>query len=204
MKLPFAAGRLPRDLSTAALWAAIFALFGRTFVALPVHVPTESMATTLLPGDHVLTHRSAFTDPSRGEVVLLRKPGDPSSLLVKRCIGLPGETLQVESSGRVLVDGWALREPYVSSDAPRSGSLRIELADDEFFVLGDHRAASTDSRHWGTVERSAILGRVILVYWSVPPQPDAVGTSGPWGMIRASSIGRLLDTRWERAFHWVR
>ncbi len=110
----------------------------------------------------------AFDPPNRGEVIVFNYPRDPRKDFVKRVVGLPGETVEVRG-GIVLVDGEALPEPYLqrkdSSDAPP-----LTLGEKEYYVIGDNRRNSNDSRSWGAVPEDNIVGRVWLVYW-------------PWGDI---------------------
>ena len=105
----------------------------------------------------------AFDPPTRGEVIVFNYPLDPRKDFVKRVVGLPGETVEVRG-GIVLVDGKALQEPYLqrkdSSDAPP-----LTLGEKEYYVIGDNRRNSNDSRSWGAVPEDHIVGRVWLVYW---------------------------------------
>ena len=105
----------------------------------------------------------AFDPPMRGEVIVFNYPLDPRKDFVKRVVGLPGETVEVQG-GIVLVDGRALPEPYLqsqdSSDAPP-----LTLGEKEYYVIGDNRRNSNDSRSWGAVPEDNIVGRVWLVYW---------------------------------------
>ena len=105
----------------------------------------------------------AFDPPTRGEVIVFNYPLDPRKDFVKRVVGLPGETVEVQG-GIVLVDGMALPEPYLqrkdSSDAPP-----LILGEKEYYVIGDNRRNSNDSRSWGAVPEDNIVGRVWLVYW---------------------------------------
>ena len=105
----------------------------------------------------------AFDPPTRGEVIVFNYPLDPSKDFVKRVVGLPGEAVEVRG-GIVLVDGEALPEPYLqrkdSSDAPP-----LTLGEKEYYVIGDNRRNSNDSRSWGAVPEDNIVGRVWLVYW---------------------------------------
>ena len=105
----------------------------------------------------------AFDPPSRGEVIVFNYPLDHGKDFVKRVVGLPGETVEVRD-GIVLVDGEALPEPYLkrkdSSDAPP-----LALGEKEYYVIGDNRRNSNDSRSWGPVPEDNIVGRVWLVYW---------------------------------------
>ncbi len=105
----------------------------------------------------------AFDPPTRGEIIVFRYPRDPSKDFVKRVVGLPGETVEVRS-GTVYVDGEALREPYLQR-TDRSNARPLVLDDGEYYVIGDNRRNSNDSRAWGVVPEENIVGKVWLVYW---------------------------------------
>ena len=143
-------------------------------------VPTPSMAATLAPGDHVLVDRLAYRvkAPQRGDVVVFHPPGQ-RAVFIKRVIGVPGDTIALRG-GDVYVNGRRLAEPYVkatagtlertdpwSSDKPASWSLAkpYKVPAGEYFVMGDNRSESDDSRDWGPVPRAAILGEAVVTFW---------------------------------------
>ena len=105
----------------------------------------------------------AFDPPLRGEIIVFRYPADPSKDFVKRVVGLPGETVEVRA-GTVFIDGEALREPYLQR-RDRSSAGPQTLGPKEYYVIGDNRRNSNDSRAWGIVPEENILGKVWLVYW---------------------------------------
>jgi signal peptidase I len=105
----------------------------------------------------------AFDPPTRGEIIVFRYPDDPAKDFVKRVVGLPGETVAVRS-GTVYIDGEALREPYLQR-SDRSSARELTLGAKEYYVIGDNRRNSNDSRSWGVVPEDNIVGRVFLVYW---------------------------------------
>lgn len=107
--------------------------------------------------------RFAFDPPTRGEIIVFRYPRDTTKDFVKRVVGLPGDTVEVRS-GIVYIDGEPLREPYLQR-MDRSSSRRITLGPKEYYVIGDNRRNSNDSRAWGVVPEENIVGRVLLVYW---------------------------------------
>ncbi len=107
--------------------------------------------------------RYAIHAPRRGEVIVFHFPRDPSKDFVKRVIGLPGEEVEIQQ-GKVYIDGEALPEPYLDrGDTSRVGPLRLE--EKEYFVLGDNRPSSNDSRVWGPVSEGYLVGKVWFVYW---------------------------------------
>ena len=110
------------------------------------------------PSTHFAIH-----PPRRGEVIVFRFPEDLSKDFVKRVIGLPGEEVEVVS-GTPYIDGMPMGEPYLKSK-DRSNSSPLLLGDGEYFVMGDNRRSSNDSRNWGAVPEENILGKVWVVYW---------------------------------------
>ena len=186
--------RIPQPWRTIVDWsvtiglAAAFVLAFQAEVAKPYRIPTSSMEPTLhcaKPGDfcegrfddRVVANRLAyrFGDPKRGQIVVFTAPRtaercgrqDGGSTFVKRIVGLPGETVS-ERDGLVYIDGERLVEPYVEASrrGKTSGSWP-RLAPGHYFVMGDNRINSCDSRTWGSVPRGSLIGPVILTYW--PP-----------------------------------
>lgn len=109
------------------------------------------------------TNRFAIHPPRRGEVIVFRFPNDPRKDFVKRVIGLPGEEVELVS-GTPYINGVPLNEPYLTSK-DRSNSVPLLLGDGDYFVMGDNRRSSNDSRNWGAVPEENILGKVWVVYW---------------------------------------
>ncbi len=140
----------------------------RLFIAQPFIVAGASMEPTFQDDQYLIvdeiTYR--FTEPERGDVIIFRYPRDPSKFFIKRIVALPGETITIEGSTMILYtekepDGFVLDEPYVASmDKPIF--LTETLGDEEYFVLGDNRDASSDSRVWGVLKRDLIIGRAFL------------------------------------------
>ena len=110
--------------------------------------------------------RYAVHAPNRGEIIVFQFPRDPTKDFVKRVVGLPGELIEVRD-GRVLVDGNVLEEPYLAAKG-NSNSAPRQLEKGEYYVLGDNRARSNDSRSWGPVPEANLRGKVWMVYWPVP------------------------------------
>ena len=187
-----AASRLPRPWRTLADWmltialAICFVLAFEAEVAKPYRIPSSSMELTLhcakpdtgcvaSTSDRVVANRLAyrFESPRRGEIVVFHPPdaarraGCRGGTFVKRLIGLPGEIVS-EHDGTVFIDGRRFTEPYVD---PSLRDARTQtwprVGDDDYFLMGDNRASSCDSRVWGTVPRRNLIGPVALRYW--PP-----------------------------------
>ena len=138
----------------------------RIFVAQPFIVSGESMSTTFEPREYLVVDQLTYrrSEPVRGDVIIFKYPLDASVYFVKRVIGLPGETVRIDQ-GVVTVQGKGsaspirLDEPYVSSIAVGQRPSETVLADDEYFVLGDNRKESSDSRVWGPLQRKFVVGR---------------------------------------------
>ncbi len=106
-----------------------------------------------------------ISSPERGEVIIFHFPRDPSRDFVKRVIGEPGDTVEIKR-GTVLVNGEALQEPYINASKPYQGSMApFHVGENEYFVLGDNRRASNDSRDWGAVPAENIIGKAWVNYW---------------------------------------
>lgn len=142
----------------------------RYFLFQPFFVSGASMEPNFQSGEYLLIDEISyrFREPQRGEVVVFKYPKDSSVLFIKRIIGLPGETVEI-NDGKVIIynlefpKGKVLEEPYIKSDTV--GNLKISLKKDEYFVLGDNREHSSDSRSWGPVPRKNIIGRAwVSVY----------------------------------------
>jgi signal peptidase I len=187
-----AQSRIPQPWRTILDWlltltlAVGFLLVFEAEVAKPYRIPSSSMEPTLhcaKPGawclgsmdDRVIANRLAydFGDPKRGQIVVFKAPpataqcGDGGGTFVKRLIGLPGEQVS-ERDGFIYIDGKPLSEPYIDPAlrGQETGSWP-RVAPDHYFFLGDDRAHSCDSRTWGTVKRSSLIGPALVTYW--PP-----------------------------------
>jgi signal peptidase I len=160
-----------RDLVLALFIAGVIILFFYQ----PVKVEGTSMMPRLTDQERIFINKFVYRlEPiHRGDVVVFRFPGDPSKSYIKRVIALPGDTV-VMVDGEVYVNGAPLQEPYVlPAFRGRQTTLPKRVDEDEFYVLGDHRTTSNDSRAWGTVPREFIYGKAELVYWPI----------GRWGLL---------------------
>jgi len=214
--------------------AVILALFIRTFVFQAFKIPTGSMEENLLIGDHLIVNKMLYTNaPSaleeelapvrnvrRRDIVVFKFPQEPERDFIKRVIGLPGERLHLENK-KVYIDGEPLDEPYVHfseppgasslgilSDARRDNMPEIVVPEGHYFVMGDNRDNSHDSRFWGTLSGDLLKGRALIIYWSYesPDGRDAYFKKGlDWIKELGSVVLHFLpNTRWERFFHLVR
>lgn len=152
-----------RDLILSVLLAFIVIVF----LYQPVQVEGTSMMPRLENHERIFINKFVyrFRPIDRGDVVVFRYPLDPSKSYIKRVIGLPGDVISIRD-GHVYVNGAALSEPYVPRkyvDDQTYPPVRVEAH--HYFVLGDHRDSSNDSREWGTVPREYIYGKAVFVYW---------------------------------------
>ena len=221
-----------REYLESIVVAVILALFIRTFAVQAFKIPTGSMEPNLLIGDHLLVNKLVYS-PSvapwedalfgkkpiqRGHVVVFKYPEEPWRDFIKRVIGLPGETVEIQDK-QVLVNGKPLDEPYahfieapLRPDDPeyalRSGSARDGwgpqvVPEGQLLVLGDNRDNSRDGRYWGFLPIDQVKGRALLVYWSYEATREEYHRTGlvEWVKDTVSAFGR---TRWKRFFHVIR
>ncbi|EKD23852.1 MAG: hypothetical protein ACD_81C00165G0003 [uncultured bacterium] len=152
---------------------AVLVVFGvRTFLVQPFLVSGASMEPNFHGGDYILINELSyrFREPERGEVVVFRYPGDEKTFFIKRVMGLPGERIVV-TDGELYVyseenaEGKLITEGYLPRDLRTVGEKDITLATGEYFVMGDNRDASFDSRQWGALKRDEIIGSVWVRLW---------------------------------------
>ena len=202
-----------REYVEAVVIAVLLALFIRAFVVQAFKIPSGSMKTTLLVGDHILVNkfvygiRPPFTDtvffrfvPNRRDIVVFRYPVDPSKDFIKRVIGIPGDTIRIENK-KVYVNGELQEEPYaVHSDPriippgtpyPRDNMDTVKVPPNSLFVMGDNRDESYDSRFWKFVDMSELKGKAFIIYWSWNPDGKFTMSSSD-GLIRWDRMGKLL------------
>jgi signal peptidase I len=159
-----------RELTLSVVIAIVVILF--------LYQPVKVEGTSMIPGlqnqerifinkfiYNPLVYKLGLADISRGDTVVFWYPNDPSKSYIKRVIGLPGDTVEIVG-GAVMVNGSALAEPYVPEWARDQVSMAPTLIDpDKYFVLGDNRKSSNDSRTWGLVPRNDIYGKAVFGYW---------------------------------------
>jgi signal peptidase I len=156
--------------------AACVALLLRIFVVQTFYVPSVSMSPTLKVGDRIIVNKLAYRlhGVGRGDIIVFRAParvrtecGDDIADLVKRVVGLPGETIS-DKAGKVYVNGKVLPQPWLPKNDSNTRTLPfppVHIGPNDYFVMGDNRMYSCDSRFWGTVSRSAIIGKVEMRIW---------------------------------------
>jgi signal peptidase I len=220
-----------REYLESIVVAVILALFIRTFAVQAFKIPTGSMETNLLIGDHLLVNKMVYSpsvfpfeglllgkrEIQRGHIVVFKFPEEPGRDFIKRVIGLPGETVEIRDK-QVQINGKALEEPYVRFLEPplRRDDPEYALRGDRdrdnwgprvvppghLLVLGDNRDNSRDSRYWGFLPIDQVKGRALMVYWSYEASREEYHRTG-WEWLRdtASAFSR---TRWTRFFHVIR
>ena len=177
-----------REYVEAALWALALTMFLRAFVIQAFRIPSESMRDTLLVGDFLFVNKfeygpkipfthirlPGFRQPRHGDVIVFQYPQDPSKDFIKRCVATGGQTLEVRNK-QVILDGQAIREPYVIHTDPNTRPSGYDDRDffgpvtvkpSELFMMGDNRDNSNDSRYWGTLDMDLVKGRAMFLYWS--------------------------------------
>lgn len=140
----------------------------RTYIAQPFIVSGASMEPNFHNGEYLIIDELTyeFRPPERGEVVVFRYPLNPSEFFIKRIVGLPKETVEIEN-GKISVNGAAFEEPYLENSLKTAPDIKIILDEGEYFVLGDNRPHSSDSRLWGALPKNKIMGRALLRLWPI-------------------------------------
>lgn len=141
----------------------------RMFIAQPFIVSGASMDNTFHNGEYLIVDQVTyhFNTPTRGDIVIFRYPRDPSKFFIKRIIGVPGDTVHIEQNSVKIInsaypEGFILDEPYIKSMAPTPKPVIENLGEREYFVMGDNRDQSSDSRSWGVLQEERIVGRAFL------------------------------------------
>lgn len=162
---------LLRDVAMALVFAVVLVVF--------IYQPVKVEGTSMMPGlsneERIFVNKYEYRLSSdfirRGDLVVFHYPRDHSQSYIKRIIGLPGDTVEIRR-GTVFVNGGRIDEPYVPEEYRDIESMEPEtVPPGQYFVLGDHRNSSSDSRFWGFVDRSEIYGKAVFGYWP----PDRIG-----------------------------
>jgi signal peptidase I len=221
-----------REYFESIVIAVILALFVRTWVVQAFKIPTGSMENNLLIGDHLLVNKFVFgpaptaleravlpvLEIRRGDIVVFKYPDQPERDFIKRVIGLPGDSIELRNK-KVFVNGEPLDEPYVhfldsahESSEITSFDVRerygpVTVPAEQYFVMGDNRDNSQDSRYWGFLPRHYVKGKALMIYWSYEAGRDGYADDGFDGTVkRVFSVvtNFFTKTRWERLFHQIR
>ncbi len=213
-----------REYLEALLIAGAFLGFSNTFLVKTFYIPSASMESTLLVGDHLFVNRFIYgwrssgmralpaRDIRRGDVVVFRSPEEPTLDMVKRCIGLPGDVIELDSKDLYVNGQWVEDSSYTQHTDPNIYARRdtfgpMTVPEDHYFCLGDNRDNSKDSRYWGSVPKHLIKGRAFLTYWSYGGETSD-GVWRGWGhrlkLFARTIVGFFTRTRWERTFSLIR
>jgi len=224
-----------REYFESIVIAVILALFIRTFVVQAFKIPTGSMEENLLIGDHLLVNKFVFGPTAsslerallpvgtirRGDVIVFKFPEEPERDFIKRVVGLPGEMLEVREK-KVYINGAPLEEPYAHYLAPVPASSAfhevtsfdvrdrygpVTVPPNQYFVMGDNRDNSQDSRYWGFLPRENIKGKALVIYWSYGAGQEDYQPAGAGAALR--NVGSVFvhfftRTRWSRMLHQIR
>lgn len=195
-----------REYAESIVIAIILALIIRTFIVQAFKIPSGSMEDTLAVGDHILVNKFIYgtkipftdsrilkiRDPKRGDVIVFEYPEDPSKDFIKRIVGTPGDVVQVRDK-KVYINNELYENPHEvhkekeiipQAQNPRDNTKLITVPPDAYFVMGDNRDRSYDSRFWGFVKDEKIKGLAFIKYWSWDKEKFRV---------RFGSIGKLID-----------
>jgi signal peptidase I len=174
-----------REYAEAAAIAILLALFIRAFVVQAFKIPSGSMEPTLLVGDHILVNKFIYgvklpylqttvipiSNPERGDIIVFIYPEDKSKDFIKRVIGIPGDRIQMQDK-QILVNGRPFEDKHGYYDERAGNPNRsfgpIVVPKNHYFVMGDNRDHSMDSRFWGFVPSEAVKGKAFIIYWSWP------------------------------------
>lgn len=225
-----------REYLEALIIAAIFLRFTNTWVVQTFYIPSGSMKETLLVGDHLFVNRfiygPAVTDLERkvlplrpvrrGDIVIFRSPENPAIDVVKRCVGVPGDTIDVVDK-RLVINGKTVDDTSyaIHSDSnlytetsPVSDQFRRRdnfgpetVPESHYFCMGDNRDESYDSRFWGTLPGHLVKGRALFIYWSNGGETSDGQWRGVWPQVRElgkTALGFFSKTRWNRTFRLIR
>jgi len=158
------------ELVAIVLGAVLIALLIQGYAFKPFQIPTESMIPTINVGDRILVNRLAyrFGDIERGDIIVFKSPQDPDTDWVKRVVAVEGDTIEVNNH-MVIVNGEALVEDYTAPWLNPNEPIYAEreVPEGKVFVMGDNRDNSDDSRYWGFLDREAVVGKAMIIYW--PP-----------------------------------
>lgn len=175
--VPVAVPVQPSPLASTIHWArdllisVVIAVIVILFIYQPVKVEGTSMMPALVNQERILINKFVYKlgggSIERGDMVVFWSPHDPSKSYIKRVIGTPGDIVEV-NNGTVILNGQVLRESYVPDEYRDTVSYAAtRVPEDQYFVLGDHRSSSNDSRTWGMVQRQSIYGKAVFVYWPI-------------------------------------
>lgn len=148
--------------------AVILAVLIRIFVFSPFYIPSGSMEPTLQVGDRIIVSKISyrFTEPHRGDIMVFKYPLDPERDFVKRVIGIGGDVVLMQNN-KLYINGDQVNEEYLPANMTYDDFGPLEIAEGHYFMVGDNRNNSDDSRNWGLVSEDKIVGKAVIIYWPV-------------------------------------
>lgn len=186
--------------SSPTPWLLLAALLSLPFLLYrPFTMPSNAMRETILIGDLVLIDRFAPAASAVGDVVALRYPKDPTQTVIRRIVGLPSQRLRIDH-GVLYRNGLAVPEPYVSHNDSAASMPELAIPAGKCFVLGDSRDDSLDSRQWGLVDLTDILGKPKYIYDSLAPADSDIKPAPAGSAERSMPVPGPLLRRWDRVF----
>ncbi len=223
-----------REYFESIVIAVILALFIRTFVVQAFKIPTGSMEENLLIGDHLLVNKFVFgpTETAlertllpvgtikRGDILVFKYPVEPDRDFIKRVIGLPGETVELREK-KVYINGKPLDEPYVHFLQPPGAESELHevtsfdvrerygpvtVPANQYFMMGDNRDNSQDSRYWGFMPRENVKGKALLIYWSYEAGREDYEDEGASATLKGMGsvfVHFFTRTRWDRMLRQI-
>jgi signal peptidase I len=223
-----------REYFESIVIAVILALFIRTFVVQAFKIPTGSMEENLLIGDHLLVNKFVFgpTETAlertllpvgtikRGDILVFKYPVEPDRDFIKRVIGLPGETIELREK-KVYINGKPLDEPYVHFLQPPGAESELHevtsfdvrerygpvtVPANQYFMMGDNRDNSQDSRYWGFMPRENVKGKALLIYWSYEAGREDYEDEGAGATLKGLGsvfVHFFTRTRWDRMLRQI-
>ena len=204
-----------REYVETAIIALVAAVLLRIFVVSAYKVTSSSMEDAIFEGDYIFVNKLAFKyggAPKPGDIIVFKYPMNPEKDYIKRIVALPGQEVQIADK-IVYIDGQVAPIPVFGKNTDRKfipGDLSFRdnfgpyvVPVGEYFVMGDNRDDSRDSRFWGSVPEENILGKAVFVYWSWEPDPDAPGWEFPYVIDVVQWIGYAIfnfpsHVRWDR------
>ena len=219
-QVPLQTKGVVREYVEVILVCVIFILFARHFVFQQSEIPSGSMEDTILIGDYILVNRWAYAPVSfewerallpsreirRGDVIVFKQPQTPERDYIKRVIGVPGDTVRVTRAGEVFVNEELLIEPYINPlYAKTKPHALTQVKPGHYFIMGDHRNLSSDSRDWGQTSVDLVKGKAFIVLLSTRPRASG---ERPSEQVTLRSLGvkmykLIFHSRWDRALRRI-
>jgi signal peptidase I len=157
-----------REIAESVVIAVVLAVIIRMFIIEPFYIPSGSMEPTLMINDRIIVSKVSYYlgDPEFGDIVVFKYPKDTSRNFVKRLIGEPGDTVELKDS-KLYINGKVVPESFLPAGLRYENFGPIEVPNGQYFMLGDNRNNSEDSRYWGFLPEDLIVGKAVFIYWPV-------------------------------------